>query len=532
MICNKTICYSVFSPEMKSEDDMPNTAESKIPHIGQSPAAASRSAAAADRTRWVALIVLCAGMLMIILDMTIVNVALPSIQRDLGFSQSGLAWVVNAYLITFGGLLLLAGRVGDLVGRRNLFLLGLAVFVAASALCGASQSQGMLIVARFVQGAGGAMASAVILGMIVTMFPEPAEQAKAIGVFSFVAAAGASIGLLLGGVITQAINWHWIFFVNLPIGAVTAVLATRLVAKDSGIGLRGGADVLGAGLVTSALMLGVYTIVKAQEFGWGSLHTLGLGAVSAALLAGFIAWEGRSRNPLMPLHIFRSRNVTGANLVQMLFVAGMFGMFFLGSLYMQRVLGYSALQIGLAFLPVALLIAAFSLGVSARLNIRFGPRATLIPGLVSALAGLALFTQVHVGGSYVGDLLPPLVLVGIGAGLSFPSLMTLAMSGVDPSQAGLASGLVNTTQQVGGAVGLAVLATLSSTRTATLLHEGKASASALTSGYHLAWTIGAALLVAGIGAALTVLRPSATADVQGAERQLGEEAEFAYSEAA
>ena len=508
---------------------MTTTTESQLTRIGSSPADA-------DRMRWIALIVLCVGMLMIVLDMTIVNVALPSIQRDLGFSQSGLAWVVNAYLITFGGLLLLAGRLGDLAGRRNVFMLGLGVFIAASALCGASESQGMLIAARFIQGAGGALASAVILGMIVTMFREPAEQAKAIGVFSFVAAAGASIGLLLGGVITQAINWHWIFFVNVPIGVLTAVLATRLVSRDSGSGLREGADVVGAFLVTGALMLGVYTIVKAQEFGWGSLHTLGLGALAAGLLAGFVAWESRTSNPLMPLHIFRSRNVTGANVVQMLFIAGMFGMFFLGSLYMQRVLGYSALQIGLAFLPVALIIAAFSLGVSARLNIRFGPRATLLPGLVAATAGLVLFTQVPVHGSYLGDPLPSMLLVGIGAGLSFPSLRTLAMTGTHPSQAGLASGLVNTTQQVGGALGLAVLATLASTRTASLLHHGKATASALTSGYHLAWTVGGALLVVAIAAALTLLRPSRAATEMQPEGErvepLAHDGEVAYSEAA
>jgi EmrB/QacA subfamily drug resistance transporter len=461
-----------------------------------------------DRSRWIALVVLCAGALMIILDMTIVNVALPSIQHDLHFSQSNLAWVVNAYLITFGGLLLLAGRLGDLLGRRNVFLIGLAVFVAASALCGAAQSQTMLIVARFVQGLGGALSSAVILGMIVTMFPEPGERAKAIGVFSFVAAAGASIGLLAGGVITQAINWHWIFFVNLPIGVATAVLAVRLVGRDVGIGLRRGADVLGAALVTGALMLGVYTIVKTQNYGWGSAHTLGLGAVSVALLLGFVAWEARAKNPLMPLRIFRSRNVSGANLVQMLFVAGMFGMFFLGSLYMQRVLGYSALQIGLAFLPVALLIAAFSLGVSARLTMRFGARTTLLPGLASGAAGLALFSRAPVGATYLGDLLPAMVLVGIGAGLSFPALMTLAMSSAHPTDAGLASGLVNTTQQVGGALGLAVLATVSSSHTASLLHSGSHAASALTGGYHLAWVIGTGLLVAALALALVLLRPA------------------------
>jgi EmrB/QacA subfamily drug resistance transporter len=469
-----------------------------------------RQAPAGDRSRWIALVVLCAGALMIILDMTIVNVALPSIQRDLHFSQSNLAWVVNAYLITFGGLLLLAGRLGDLLGRRNMFLVGLAVFVAASALCGAAQSQTVLIVARFVQGLGGALASAVILGMIVTMFPERGDQAKAIGVFSFVAAAGASIGLLAGGVITQAINWHWIFFVNLPIGVVTAVLAVRLVGRDVGIGLRGGADVLGAALVTGSLMLGVYTIVKTQNYGWGSAHTLGLGAVAIALLAGFVAWETRAKNPLMPLRILRSRNVAGANLVQMLFVAGMFGMFFLGSLYMQRVLGYSALQIGLAFLPVAVLIAAFSLGVSARLTVRFGARATLLPGLAFGAAGLALFARVPVGASYFGDLLPPLVLVGVGAGLSFPALMTLAMSSADPTDAGFASGLVNATQQVGGALGLAVLATVSASHTTALEHGGRDVASALTGGYHLAWVIGTGVMVAALATALAVLRPAPT----------------------
>ena len=496
--------------------------------------AADPQTSAADRSRWIALVVLCVGALMIILDMTIVNVALPSIQHDLGFTQSNLAWVVNAYLITFGGLLLLAGRLGDLIGRRNVFLVGLAVFVAASALCGAAQSQTVLIVARFAQGVGGAMASAVILGMIVTMFPDRGEQAKAIGVFSFVASAGASIGLLLGGVITQAINWHWIFFVNLPIGVATAVLAVRLVGRDQGIGLRGGADVTGAALVTGALMLGVYTIVKTQSYGWGSARTLGMGAVAVALLAAFVGWESRTRNPLMPLRIFRSRNVSGANLVQMLFIAGMFGMFFLGSLYMQRVLGYSALQIGLAFLPVAVLIGTFSLGLSARLNMSFGPRAVLIPSLILGAGGLALLTRTPVHASYLADLLPSMVLIGVGAGLSFPALMTLAMSSADPTDAGLASGLVNTTQQVGGALGLAVLATLASTHTQNLLHSGKTNAAALTSGYHLAWAIGTVLLIAAVGAALAVLRPAAVTAAVGEVEEERVEAtrEPGYAEAA
>jgi MFS family permease len=355
------------------------------------------------------------------------------------------------------------------------------------------------------------MSSAVILGMIVTMFPEPAEQARAIGVFSFVASAGASIGLLAGGVITQVMSWHWIFFVNLPIGVITAALAARLVPGDQGVGARGGADVPGAALSTGALMLAVYTIVKTDGYGWTSAHTLGLGGLALALLAAFVVWEARTEKPLLPLRILRSRDVSGANLVQMLFVAGMFGMFFMGSLYMQRVLGYSALEIGLAFLPVALLIGAFSLGLSARLTMRFGPRAILLVGLVMAAGGLGLFTQVPVHASYAGNLLPSLVLVGVGAGLSFPALMILAMSAAEPSDAGVASGLVNTTQQVGGALGLAVLATLSSAHTTSALHEHTSLAYALTSGYRLAWTLGTGLLIGAIVAAAALLRAPAPA---------------------
>ena len=330
---------------------------------------------------------LCAGFMMIILDSTIVNVALPSIQADLGFSQASLAWVVNAYLIAFGGLLLLSGRLGDLIGRRRVFLGGLALFTVASLLCGFASSQALLIGARFAQGIGGALTSAVILGMIVTMFPEPREQAKAIGIYSFVASAGASIGLLAGGVLTQAISWHWIFFVNVPIGVATALLALRYVADDKGIGLAKGADVLGALLVTGAVMVGVYTVLEVGDHGWTSVHTLGFGAAALALLAAFIVREGRAATPLIPLRVFRSRNLSGASLTIVLMVAGMFGMFFLGVLYLQRILGYDAIEIGLAFLPVSLLIGALSLGVSARLNLRFGARATLVPGLVAGGGG-------------------------------------------------------------------------------------------------------------------------------------------------
>jgi EmrB/QacA subfamily drug resistance transporter len=484
-----------------------------------------------DGSRWIALVVLCVGMLMIVLDATIVNVALPSIQSDLGFSQSSLAWVVNAYLIAFGGLLLLAGRLGDLVGRKLIFMIGLAVFTAASLLCGFAQSQEVLVGARFLQGAGGAMTSAVILGMIVTMFPAPREQATAIGVYSFVASAGGSIGLLAGGVLTEAINWHWIFFVNLPIALITGLLAAKLLERDTGIGFGRGADVLGAALIVISLMLGVYTIVEASDYGWGSAHTLGFGAASLALLGAFVVRESRAANPLVPLRIFRSRNTSGANVIQALMVAGMFGMFFLGALYLQQVLGYDPLEVGLAFLPVTVIIGTLSLGFSARLNLRFGARATLLPGLLLIAAGLALFARVPVDAAYVADVLPGMVLLGLGAGLSFPSLMTLAMSGVGPSESGLASGLVNTTLQVGGALGLAVLATLSTTRTDTLLSAGESTASALTGGYHLAFIIGAGLVTAAIGIALTVLRPAAVPEDQG-EAAEPEEPEPAYSEAA
>jgi EmrB/QacA subfamily drug resistance transporter len=449
-------------------------------------------------SRWIALFVLCAGMLMIILDQTIVNVALPAIQSDLGFTQAGLAWVINAYLIAFGGLLLLAGRLGDLIGRKRIFLIGLTAFTLASLLCGASGSPEMLVIARFIQGVGGAMATAVTLGMIVTMFPKPAEQAKAIGVFSFVAAAGASIGLLAGGILTQALNWHWIFLVNLPIGIAAIVLATKLIDNDRGIGLRQGADILGAVLVTGALMLGVFAIVAENPIA---------GGIAVLALAGFLLRQAKAARPLLPLRIFKSRNVSGANAIQILMIAGMFGMFFLGTLYMQLVLGYDALQIGLAFLPVAVAIGGLSAGFSARLAARFGERRVLLAGLTLIFAGLVLFTRTPVDGRYLTDLLPTMLLLGVGAGVSFPMLMTLAMSGATESDAGLASGLVNTTAQVGGALGLAVLATLSTTRTETLRAAGESLPRALTEGFHLAFGIGAGLVLIAIVLAATVLKP-------------------------
>jgi EmrB/QacA subfamily drug resistance transporter len=469
--------------------------------------ARDRLARSADRSRWMALVVLCAGMLMIVLDVTIVNVALPSIQASLGFSQAGLAWVINAYLISFGGLLLLAGRLGDLAGRRNVFLTGLAIFTVASMACGLAQSQGMLVGARFVQGIGGALTSAVILGVIVTLFPEPREMAKAIGVYAFVASAGGAVGLLAGGILTQAINWHWIFFVNLPIGIVTAILALRLVPRDRGTGLRNGADVAGALLITGAMMLSVFTIVKpAAEDGWLAGRTLAFGAASLVLLAGFIVRQRTARNPLMPLRILAARKIAAANLVQVLGVAGMFGMFFLGALYLREMLGYSPLQIGLAFLPVAVVMGTLSVRYTDRLATRFGARATLIAGLALIAGALFLFTQAPVHGAYVLHDLPVMVLMGAGAGLAFPALMTVAMAGATPADAGLASGLVNTTAQVGGALGLAVLATVSAGRTSTLAARGDSTVAALNGGYHLAFGIAGGLVVAAIAVALVALR--------------------------
>ncbi|MEO6859732.1 MAG: MFS transporter, partial [Solirubrobacteraceae bacterium] len=351
----------------------------------------------------------------------------------------------------------------------------------------------------------------VTLGMIVTMFPEPREQAKAIGVYGFVASGGGTIGLLVGGALTQAIDWHWIFFVNLPIGIVTAGMARRLLSSDHGAGLAAGADVSGALLITGALMLAVYTIVSpAAQHGWGDPTTLGWAALALGLLAGFVLREARAAHPLIPLRVFRSRTVVGANLVQALVVAGMFSMFFLGSLYLQRVLGFDALQIGLAFLPTTLIMGTLSLRYSEKLMMRFGPRATLVPGLVLIAVALGLLARVPAHGSYALDMLPTLVLLGTGIGISFPSLMTLAMSGATPEDAGLASGLVNTTVQIGGALGLAVLATLAASRTSDLRAGGSGLPAALTGGYQLAFAVGAGLVVLGIVVTLALLRPERT----------------------
>jgi EmrB/QacA subfamily drug resistance transporter len=479
-----------------------------------------------DRRRSAALAVLCIGVLMIVLDATIVNVALPAIRADLGFTEASLAWVVNAYMIAFGGLLLLAGRLGDLIGRRRIFLTGLAVFTLASLACGFAQNEAVLVTARFVQGAGGAMTSAVVLGMIVTMFPDPRAQAKAIGVYAFVASAGGAVGLLAGGALTQALNWHWIFFVNVPIGIATALLAVRLIADEPGSGLRGGTDVAGALTVTAALMLGVYTIVgQAAPHGWTAPGTAWFAAGAASLLGLFVLRELTAGNPLVPMGIFRSRNVTGSNLIQVAGAAGMFGVFFLGSQYLEGVLGYDAMQIGLAFLPTTVLMGALSVRLAAPLVSRFGGRPVMIAGLVLIAGGLVEFALVPVDATYPAHVLPAVSLLGIGAGLTFPALMTLAMSDVTPESAGLASGLINTTAQVGAALGLAVLAALSAAHTRALAGAGEGARAALTGGYHVAFWAAAGLLGVAIVLAGVLLKPAADAPIV-VEAAVGQEQAF------
>lgn len=446
---------------------------------------------------------------MIVLDATVVNVALPAIQEDLGFSQTGLAWVVNAYLIAFGGLLLLSGRLGDLISRRDVFITGLTLFTGASVLCGLAQSDVMLIAARFAAGVGGALTAAVVLGMIVTMFPEPREQAKAIGVYAFVASAGGSVGLLAGGVLTELLSWHWIFFINLPIGIATGFFSLRLLERDKGLGFAQGADILGALLITSSLMLGVFTIVEpAAKEGWGSMTTLACSAGSFLLLVAFVIRESTTANPLIPLRIFKSRNVSGANVIQALTVAGMFGLFFLGVLYLQEVLGYDALETGFAFLPTTLVMGTLSVKFSEPLIMRFGARSCLIVGLILIALGLGLFSFVPVDGNYWVNVLPSTLLLGSGVGVSFPSLMTLAMSGATQQDAGLASGLVNTTAQVGAAIGLAVLATIAATKTDDLLATGQARPEALVGGYEIAFAVAAGLVVVALIVAVIVLEPA------------------------
>jgi EmrB/QacA subfamily drug resistance transporter len=468
-----------------------------------------KETAASERRRWIALAVLCLGQLMMVLDATIVNVALPSIQRELHFAQANLTWVIDGYLITFGGFLLLAGRFGDLVGRKKVFLSGLVLFVAASILCGVSDSQAMLIGARLVQGIGGAVASSVILAIIVTEFPERVEQAKAMGMYAFVSAGGGSIGLLAGGALTQSLSWHWIFFVNVPIGAVALLLGWILIEENEGIGLAGGVDVLGSILITLATMLGAFAIVKSSEYGLGSARTLGTGGASLALLGAFLAVESRISNPIMPLRILRLRMLMGSSLVRGLLVTGMFSAFFLGALYLERVLGYDAIDTGLAFMPLTVAIAVMSVGVSARAVERFGPVPTLAAGLSGLIVGLLLLAIQGVHASYFPGLFFAFLALGIGAGASFLPLLTMGMADAPARDAGLASGIINVSVQLFGAIGLATLGTVATDHTKALSAAGHPLLTALTGGYHLAYVVGAVCVGVGVLASFLVLRPPA-----------------------
>jgi EmrB/QacA subfamily drug resistance transporter len=441
--------------------------------------------------RWVSLFVLCLGVLMIVLDSTIVNVALPSIRADLRFSETSLVWVVNAYLLTFGGFLLLGGRLGDLFGHRRLFLLGIVVFTVASLACGLANSQDLLICARAVQGFGGAVVSAVSLSLIMNMFTAADERAKAMGVYGFVCAGGGSIGVLLGGVLTSSLSWHWIFLVNLPIGILVYVLSLALMPGNARR-VPGHLDVIGAVTVTASLMLAVYAIVNGNEAGWTSGQSIGLLAGAMLLLTIFLIVERRMRAPLMPLSLFRSRNVSAANIVAVLWAAAMFAWFFICALYLQRVLGYQAMQVAIAFLPANVIMAIFSLGLSAKLVMRFGIKRPLAAGLLLGCAGLALFARAPVEGNTMTDVLPGMILLGLGAGIAFNPLLLAAMSEVKASDSGLASGVVNTSFMMGGALGLAILASVAAGRTSSLLSAGVAPTIALNGGYHVAFGVGAA----------------------------------------
>jgi EmrB/QacA subfamily drug resistance transporter len=477
------------------------------------------------RARWLALLVLCLGDLMIVLDVTIVGVALPSIREDLGFSEESLAWVVNAYLITFGGFLLLGGRLGDLFGHRRLFLLGITLFTLASAACGLATSQEMLVGARAVQGIGGAVVSAVALSLMMTLFTEPAERAKAMGVFGFVASGGGSVGVLLGGVLTDALDWHWIFLVNVPVGIAVVVLSLVLIPATRVATAAQKLDVAGAVTVTAALMLAVYAIVNGNEVGWVTARTLGLLALAAALLGAFLVIESRVDSPLMPLRLFRLRNIAVSNVVGVLWAGAMFAWFFLSALYLQLVLGYSPLEVGLAFLPGNIIMGILSIGLSAKLVLRFGIKPPLVVGLGLAALGLLLFARAPVDGNFVVDVLPAMILLGLGAGMAFNPVLLAAMSDVEPTEAGLASGVVNTSFMMGGALGLAVLASVAASRTDTLLAAGESQAAALTGGYHVAFFLGAVFAAGAAAIGGLLLRQGAYAGAhEGAEAHAAPEA--------
>jgi EmrB/QacA subfamily drug resistance transporter len=463
------------------------------------------------RTRWLALYVLCLASLMIVLDVTIVGVALPSIREDLGFSETSLAWVVNGYLLTYGGFLLLGGRLGDLFGHRRLFIAGISTFTLASLACGLATTQWFLIAARSVQGLGGAVASAVSLSLMMGLFTEPAERAKAMGIFGFVASGGGSIGVLLGGILTDALSWHWIFLVNFPIGVLVVLLTLRLVPGAPPMAAERRLDVAGAITVTVSLMLAVYAIVNGNQNGWTSARTLGVLGAAVVVFGAFLAIESHVRAPLVPLRLFRLRNLSTASGVGVLWSGAMFAWFFMAALYLQLVLGYSPLQIGLAFLPGNLIMGALSIGLSAKLVMRYGIRKPLATGLLLASAGLLLLVRAPVDGSFITDVLPSMILLGLGAGMAFNPVLLAAMGDVDPAEAGLASGVVNTSFMMGGAVGLAVLASAAASRTSTLVDAGHSQVAALTGGYHLAFLLGAVFAAAAAVLGATLIRENAPA---------------------
>jgi EmrB/QacA subfamily drug resistance transporter len=464
--------------------------------------------------RWMALVVVCLAQLMIVLDTTIVNVALPSIQRDLHFSQGNLTWVINAFLVTFGSFLLLAGRLGDLLGRKRVFLSGLVVFTVASVLCGAAPSQGFLIAARFVQGIGAAMQASVILAIIVTEFPQPHDRARAMSAYVFTAVAGGSLGLLAGGALTEALSWHWIFFVNLPIGLAAMAFGRTLIPEDRGMGLEHGVDWLGSVLVTVSLMTAVYAIVQATNHGWASSQVLGFGALAAVLMALFVALESRIENPIMPLRILRLRGLVGSSAVRGLLVTGMYSTFFLGTLYLEHVRHYSALQTGMAFLPWTVTVGILSTGVTARLVERFGQMRVLVPGMLSVIVGLLLLQSTGVHTSFFPTVFFAFFAIGLGIGNAFMPLLQIAMADVPAQDAGLGSGITNVSQQVGGALGLAVLGTIATNHSATLLAQHHTVADSLIGGYHLAFAIGTVAVVAAIATAVTLLRTSALEEAE------------------
>jgi EmrB/QacA subfamily drug resistance transporter len=468
-----------------------------------------------ERKRWLSLIMLCLAVLMIVLDTTIVNVALPSIQADLGFTETALVWVINAYMLTFGGFLLLSGRLGDLYGHRRLFLLGITLFTLASAACGLANSQWLLITARAVQGLGGAVVSAVSLSLIMSLFTSPADRAKAMGIYGFVCGGGGSIGVLLGGLLTSALSWHWIFLVNLPIGVAVYAGCVALLPEGKPPADRAKLDVAGAITVTASLMLAVYAIVHGNEAGWTSTQTLAQLCSAIGLMIAFVVIESRVSHPLMPLHMFALRNVATANLVSVLWAAALFAWFFISALYMQRVLNYSAMEVGLAFLPANIIMAVFSLGLSAKLVMRFGIRAPLSLGLLVAAVGLVLFARVPASGSFVLDVLPGMVLIGLGAGVAFNPVLLAAMSDVAPDESGLASGVVNTSFMMGGALGLATLASLAAARSDGLASAGADAVTALNSGYHLAFLLGAIAAVMASALAGAFVRTRRHGQVQG-----------------